>query len=243
MRDKRRRYSLRRSFYAYSDILHHAAAHQICDNRTANACAHNGRDEERRNIGILRYSTCIHTHKRYSDGICQQAAKKARADDLAQHGMQHIFRLSIDNAAQHCAAHAARKRQQAAQAQQITDQARSNAIPAAYHGPSTTPASTLTICCTGAHLLKSTGKDSALPTTATAHKTPARDKRSVLFLFIFIVFRSISKIGRLQAYHSPQVHEAANTVCPLYGRGFLASSHAGTRLPIAVYTHHRALPL
>ena len=48
-----------------------------------------------------------------------------------------------------------------------------NATPTPYHGPSTTAQRMFTMCCTGAHLLPRTGKDRRLPTTATAHSTPA----------------------------------------------------------------------
>ena len=43
-----------------------------------------------------------------------------------------------------------------------------------YQGPRNTAHRTFTMCCTGAHLLEKTGKENRLPTTATAHSTPAR---------------------------------------------------------------------
>ena len=41
------------------------------------------------------------------------------------------------------------------------------------------------MCCTGAHLLPKTGKENRLPTTATAHKTPALQS---FWTFIFFIF-------------------------------------------------------
>ena len=56
--------------------------------------------------------------------------------------------------------------------------------PNAYHGPSRMPATTLTMCCTGAHLLPNTGKDNRLPTTAMATRRPARVRRMTRLRFI-----------------------------------------------------------
>ena len=93
------------------------------------------------------------------------------------------------------------------------------ATPTPHQGPSSTAQSTLTMCCTGAHLLPNIGKLNTLPTTHRAQNIPAR--ASFFTENFFIGNSSFSKSGR----------------------GLLASSHAGTRLPIAVISRLRALPL
>ena len=57
-----------------------------------------------------------------------------------------------------------------------------------YQGPSSTAHSTLTMCCTGAHLLPNTGNENMLPTTATAHSTPARASFLVLDFILELLF-------------------------------------------------------
>ena len=58
-----------------------------------------------------------------------------------------------------------------------------NATTTPYHGPRNTAQITFTMCCTGAHWLPNTGNWNMLPTTATAHSTPARAN---FFVFIEI---------------------------------------------------------
>src|SRR5574344_741007 len=90
----------------------------------------------------------------------------------------------------------------------------------------------LTICCTGAHLLPNTGKEKRLPTTATAHRTPATAS-----FFTFVFFISITPlIVRKRLYGSDASKIGAKSrrdFARKIGRCLLASSHAGTRLPIA----------
>ena len=85
------------------------------------------------------------------------------------------------------------------------------ATPTPHQGPSSTAQSTLTMCCTGAHLLPNIGKLNTLPTTHRAQNIPAR--ASFFTENFFIGNSSFSKSGR----------------------GLLASSHAGTRLPMTSY--------
>ena len=98
-------------------------------------------------------------------------------------------------------------------------------------GPRITAHSTLTMCCTGAHFDPSTGKEIRLPTTASAQKTPA--SANFFTLFRFISYSPLSCILAEQAaFHRVALYFTESL--KRAGRGLLASSHAGTRLPFAM---------
>ena len=102
------------------------------------------------------------------------------------------------------------------------------------------------MCWMGAHLLPKTGKENRLPTTATAQRMTGKSQLSVRW-YCFIVeilpfSMDVAGKRRMQRSVSPKSFgspKAAGRSLPgqtglqRFGRGLLASSHAGTRLPIA----------
>ena len=89
------------------------------------------------------------------------------------------------------------------------------------------------MCCTGAHLLPNIGKLNTLPTTHRAQNIPAS---ASFFAETFFMRENSFPVGRLQtaapANHAlPAKRQSDPSGC---GRDLLVSSHAGTRLPIAV---------
>ena len=89
------------------------------------------------------------------------------------------------------------------------------------------------MCWTGEHLLPKTGKEKRLPTTATAQSKAAMANFFVLVLFIFnFSFEQIRKRQLSAALPETDAVGLMETARK-FGRCLLASSHAGTRLPIA----------
>ena len=101
------------------------------------------------------------------------------------------------------------------------------------------------MCCTGAHLLPKTGKESVLPATATAHSSPATAIFSSLIFFFILQtplkgFPEKRQLQRRFPIRPADVPPSDGSA----GRAFLVSSHAGTRLPIAAsYRAQGAPPL
>ena len=69
------------------------------------------------------------------------------------------------------------------------------ATPTPHQGPSSTAHSTLTMCCTGAHLLPNIGKLNTLPTTHRAQNIPAS---ASFFAETFFMRENSFPVGRLQ---------------------------------------------
>ena len=79
-----------------------------------------------------------------------------------------------------------------------------------------------------------------LATTATAQNTEATASLRILLFFICIT--PLNKIGMQRPSKTHWQRSAKGRKSPTFGRGFLASSHAGTRLPIAAFPIQGAPP-
>src|SRR5699024_2270606 len=85
--------------------------------------------------------------------------------------------------------------------------------PTPYQGLRSTAQRMLTMCCTGAHLLPKAGKEKTLPTTATAHRMPARVSLRTLVLFILVTPRNSSGRNGMRQRRSPEELGTSESIC------------------------------
>ena len=193
--------------------------------------------ETRNNVGIERNIAGGLAHKQDGNRPCQQTADDAGTEHLTDQSGQQLVGFVVDNAAQQSAAHAAGERHQAAKAQQVAQQAGhkcgTNAIP----GPQQNGAQYIDhVLHRRALAAKYRERKHAANNSNGTQNTGQSQLFGIGLFHIEYSFFNITKKRKAAAgicRQPPCTGAAGKHFSPLFGRSLLASSHAGTRLPIA----------